>query len=199
MTAMPLLLCALALLVLPGGGGAVRRLRRLRDQPAERSGVRRRFVRSAPDPLAGAGALDLFAACLRAGLPAATAAAAVAPAAPEPLSSVLRRAADLLSLGADPVAAWEQAAVGRADETAGALGRMARRSARSGAGLAAAVAELAERRRAEAEDAAAARAERAGVLVAGPLGLCFLPAFVCLGIVPVVIGLAGRVAGGGLW
>ena len=28
------------------------------------------------------------------------------------------------------------------------------------------------------------------VLVAGPLGLCFLPAFVCLGIVPVVIGLA---------
>ena len=28
-----------------------------------------------------------------------------------------------------------------------------------------------------------------------PLGLCFLPAFVCLGIVPVVIGLAGEVLG----
>ncbi len=96
------------------------------------------------------------------------------------------------------MAAWEQAAAGRADETAAALARMARRSARSGAGLAAAVTELAERKRAEAEDAAAARAERAGVLVAGPLGLCFLPAFVCLGIVPVVIGLAGRVLGGGL-
>ncbi len=26
------------------------------------------------------------------------------------------------------------------------------------------------------------------VLIAGPLGLCFLPAFVCLGIVPVVAG-----------
>ena len=32
--------------------------------------------------------------------------------------------------------------------------------------------------------------ERAAVLVAGPLGLCFLPAFVCLGVLPVVVGLA---------
>ena len=31
------------------------------------------------------------------------------------------------------------------------------------------------------------------MLIAGPLGLCFLPAFVCLGIVPVVAGLAGDV------
>ena len=75
---------------------------------------------------------------------------------------------------------------------------MARRSARSGASLADAVAELAEAERASAEDAAAAAAERAGVLISGPLGLCFLPAFVCLGIVPVVIGLAGNVLGGGL-
>jgi pilus assembly protein TadC len=43
-----------------------------------------------------------------------------------------------------------------------------------------------------------AAAERAGVLIAGPLGLCFLPAFVCLGIVPVVAGLAGEVFGSGL-
>ncbi|HTY29142.1 MAG TPA: type II secretion system F family protein, partial [Mycobacterium sp.] len=31
--------------------------------------------------------------------------------------------------------------------------------------------------------------------IAGPLGLCFLPAFVCLGIVPVVAGLADDVFG----
>ncbi len=37
---------------------------------------------------------------------------------------------------------------------------------------------------------------RAGVLIAGPLGLCFLPAFVLLGVVPVVAGLAGEVFGG---
>lgn len=41
-----------------------------------------------------------------------------------------------------------------------------------------------------------AAAGRAGVLIAGPLGLCFLPAFVCSRIVPVVAGLAGEVLGG---
>ena len=35
-------------------------------------------------------------------------------------------------------------------------------------------------------------------LIAGPLGLCFLPAFVCLGIVPVVAGLAGDVFTSGI-
>jgi hypothetical protein len=31
-----------------------------------------------------------------------------------------------------------------------------------------------------------------------PLGLCFLPAFILLGIVPVVAGLAGDIFGSGL-
>ncbi|WP_306372050.1 type II secretion system F family protein, partial [Nocardia sp. CC216A] len=108
------------------------------------------------------------------------------------------RAADLLALGADPAVAWERAGAGVCDAAVTALTRLARRSARSGASLAVAVGELAQQRRGEVEDAAAARAERAGVLISGPLGLCFLPAFVCLGIVPVVIGLAGRVMAGGL-
>jgi pilus assembly protein TadC len=58
--------------------------------------------------------------------------------------------------------------------------------------------ELAQESRCAAENAAAASAERAGVLISGPLGLCFLPAFICLGIVPVVVGLASKVIGGGL-
>jgi hypothetical protein len=29
------------------------------------------------------------------------------------------------------------------------------------------------------------------VLIAAPLGLCFLPAFLLIGVVPVLIGLAG--------
>lgn len=91
--------------------------------------------------------------------------------------------------------AWEATA---SDPATQSLARMARRSAKSGASLAGAMTELAAQRRAEAEDASAARAERAGVLISGPLGLCFLPAFVCLGIVPVVVGLAGRVLEGGL-
>jgi len=39
----------------------------------------------------------------------------------------------------------------------------------------------------------AAAARKVGVLAVAPLGLCFLPAFVCLGIVPVVVGLASQV------
>ncbi|MEC3955548.1 type II secretion system F family protein [Nocardia sp. CDC153] len=190
------LLAALALLLLPGRVDAARRLRRLRDPAPAGSTFGR--AGTEPDPLGVASTLDLLAACLRAGLPTAAAAAAVAAEAPEPLAGTLRRAADLLTLGADPTMAWAQASAGVADDSVAALARMARRSARSGAGLATAVAELAERRRGELEDAAAARAERAGVLIGGPLGLCFLPAFLCLGIVPVVIGLAGRVLEGGL-
>ena len=52
-----------------------------------------------------------------------------------------------------------------------------------------------------AESRASARAEteaavrRAGVWVLAPLGACFLPAFVCLGVVPMVLGIAGDVFG----
>ncbi|MFI6870681.1 type II secretion system F family protein [Nocardia sp. NPDC050406] len=191
----PVLLVALAVLLSPGRVAGTRRLRRLTARPDPESPTE---VRGTADPMAVAAALDLFAACLRSGLPTSAAADAVAPSAPEPLAAVLHRAADLLALGADPADAWEQAGADVSDEAVVALTRLARRSARSGASLALAVGELAQQRRGETEDAAAARAERAGVLISGPLGLCFLPAFLCLGIVPVVIGLAGHVLNGGL-
>ncbi|MCU1692975.1 MAG: hypothetical protein JWM64_2066, partial [Frankiales bacterium] len=54
-----------------------------------------------------------------------------------------------------------------------------------------AVARLAAEARASATARAEQRARRAGVLAVAPLGLCFLPAFVLLGVVPVVVGLAG--------
>ena len=148
-----------------------------------------------PDPLAVAASLDLLGACLRAGLPVSAAITAMASTAPKPMADSLRRVADLLALGADPDAAWSEAAL---DPDTEALARMARRSARSGSSLSSSMAELAERSRGDAEDLAAAAAERAGVLISGPLGLCFLPAFVCLGIVPVIAGLAGEVFGAAL-
>ncbi|AHH15202.1 putative type II secretion system protein [Nocardia nova SH22a] len=199
MTAIPaaLLGAAVALLLVPGHVTPSRRLRAARGIPPLESP--RRSRPSAGDPLEIASALDLLAACLRAGLPVATAARAVAPGAPDPFRTALRRAADLLALGADPVAAWERAAREAPTAEMDALARLVRRSARSGAALSGAVADLADQCRSAVEDAAAARAERAGVLISGPLGLCFLPAFVCLGIVPVIAGLAGRVLGGGLW
>ncbi|OYD67797.1 type II secretion system F family protein [Rhodococcus sp. OK302] len=147
------------------------------------------------DPLAVAASFDLLAACLRGGLPVAEAVAAVAVTAPNPMAGTLRRVADLLALGADPDVAWSEAAL---DPSTESLARLARRSSRSGTSLSVAMTELADRSRGEAEDAAAASAERAGVLISGPLGLCFLPAFLCLGIVPVVIGLATSVLGDGL-
>lgn len=152
--------------------------------------------RTADDPFAAAASYDLFAVCLRSGMPVGTAARVVSTSAPTELARALAHAADLLVLGADPLQAW--ATSDNADESAQALATMARRSARAGSSPARGLTELAHTQRAKAEDQAAAAAERAGVAISGPLGLCFLPAFVCLGIVPVVMGLAGRVFGGGL-
>lgn len=180
---------ALALVLVPSAPGRFRRLEHDRDassDPRPSDDV---------DPLAVATTFDMMAACLRGGLPTGTAAFAVSSAAPGDAAFALRRTADLLALGADPEVAWAPVAASTELE---ALARMARRSARSGASLADAVSELAETERSRVEDTAAAAAERAGVLISGPLGLCFLPAFVCLGIVPVVAGLAGNVLGGGL-
>lgn len=190
MIAVGALCLAAAVLVLPEVGRG--RLRRV-TQPS--GDDRATALAAEEDPHAVPATLDLLAACLRAGLPTATAARAVAESAPPGLADALRRGADRLQLGADPADAWR--GLGD-DEVLEAFSRAARRSAKSGAPLSGIVAELAERGRAEAEDRAAAAIERAGVLVSGPLGLCFLPAFVCLGIVPVVIGLAGKVLSGGL-
>lgn len=164
----------------------------------------RRVARLSPrrtDPLAVASSLDVLAVCLVSGMAVSTAAAITAPSAPPALARVLRRAADLLTLGADPAVAWSAPP----DMPAGSIGaqtdallRLARRSASSGAALAEGVADLATQCRQEAAHTATAAAERAAVLIAGPLGMCFLPAFVCLGIVPVVAGLAGDVLQSGL-
>ena len=187
------LLLAGTVLVLPAPRAPVQRLRgnggRGPGDAASDDTTRRE------DPFATAATFDLLAACLRAGLPVATAAQAVSRTAPAPLAESLRRAADLLSLGADAATAWEAAASDPATES---LARMARRSAASGSSLAGSMTELAADGRIQVEHLAAASAERAGVLISGPLGLCFLPAFICLGIIPVVVGLASRVLDGGL-
>lgn len=132
---------------------------------------------------------DLLAACLRAGLPVPVAVRAVAGTAPAEAAAALRATADLLALGAEPGEAWEPA---RGCPATAELARAACRTARSGSALAGAAEELAERARSSVADEAEARAQRAGVLITGPLALCFLPAFLCLGVIPVVIGLAGQ-------
>lgn len=132
---------------------------------------------------------ELLATCLEAGLPVPSAAEAAALRIEGEVGTGVRRAAGLLELGSAPAEAWGAVAAVPGLE---AFGRAARRSADTGAGLARVARSEAARLRAGLSDAAEAKAERAAVLIAAPLGLCFLPAFLALGIAPVVLGLAGE-------
>ncbi|WP_197375271.1 type II secretion system F family protein [Mycolicibacterium baixiangningiae] len=186
-------LLALALLLTGRDGGA--RLARMR---AAGRRIDRPLERAQADPLAAASTFDVFAACLSSGMAVSAAASAAAASAPAGLARILTRAADMLALGADAATAWSDPGP-PLDDHARALMRLARRSAESGTALAQGVAELAAESRSDAADAARGAAERAAVLIAAPLGVCYLPAFLCLGIVPVVVGLAGDVLQSGLW
>jgi Flp pilus assembly protein TadB len=140
----------------------------------------------APPDASLALALDLAAASLRAGQPIAAALTLAAPAASTAAPGLLR-AAGLLRLGAPAAEAWAELA---ADPALAPVARLAARSADSGIRLAAGLEQLAADVRAQLRSAAQSRAHRAGIWAVAPLGLCFLPAFVCLGIVPVVVGVA---------
>jgi Flp pilus assembly protein TadB len=148
-----------------------------------------RTTRTRPDLAALAAGWELLGVCLRAGLPVASAVAAAAGRLPGPTGAELRRVAGLLELGAEPAVAWRAA---QETPVLAVFARAAGRSAGTGAALAQVAAAESVRVRAELVDSAQARAQRAGVLITGPLGLCFLPAFLVLGIAPVVIGLAGQ-------
>lgn len=180
---MTLLLLAVALLVFPSPPPVLHRLTPPTPKPRPAAPA------TSDDPLTVAAAWDLLAACLRAGLPVANAVHAVVDGLSPPAATALRQVSSLLALGADPVTAWTPAL---AHTTTAPLARGARRTARSGAALAALAADLAARVREQVTDQAEARAQRAAVLVAGPLAACFLPAFLCLGVLPVVVGLATR-------
>jgi pilus assembly protein TadC len=132
---------------------------------------------------------ELLAVCLEAGLPVAAAVSAAAEVLSGAVGKKFRWIAGLLELGSDPTTAW------LAVEHEPALARFARaagRSAGTGSALAQVARAEATRIRAGLLDTAQARAQRAGVLITGPLGLCFLPAFLALGIAPVVVGLASK-------
>jgi len=131
---------------------------------------------------------------LRAGRPLPEALALAAPAAGDGTSDALHRVAALLRLGADPRGAWRSVAD---DHALAPVVPVAIRSAGSGIKVAGAFERLAVELRAERATRAAERAERAGIFAMAPLAACFLPSFVCLGVIPVVVGLAGRALGRG--
>ncbi|MEU8522306.1 type II secretion system F family protein [Streptomyces sp. NBC_01216] len=132
-------------------------------------------------------AADLLAACASAGAGPAEAAEAVGGSLGGPVGERLTRTAAELRLGGEPAEVWKRfGAVAGAD----GLARCLERSGSTGAPAAEAVSRQAAGLRAGRAREAAARAQRAQVLITAPVGLCFLPAFLAVGVAPVVIGLA---------
>ncbi len=164
------------------GVGVSRVLRRL--EPAAIGRLRAR--RSAELPVV----LDLLATCLRTGTPLVAAFEIVASALPGALAEDLRVAAALQRLGATPAAAWADYVD---DPVLAPVADAVARSAESGSRLADSFERLAADNRTDLALDGESRAHRAGVLAMAPLGLCFLPAFVCLGVVPLVLSIATTV------
>ena len=109
---------------------------------------------------------------------------------PAPLGPRLRDVAALYRLGAEPRRAWADVPAELA-----ALGRVLVRAGESGSAVVPALRSLAADSRSAARAQTEAAVRRAGVWVLAPLGVCFLPAFLCLGVVPLVLGIAGDVFG----
>lgn len=133
-------------------------------------------------------ALDLLAACLTGGATLSDAVRAVAEAVPGPCCTRLNQVAAALAVGSPASEAWHALGVG--DPVGASAARALARSGDGGAPVAQAVCRVAAEARAESLARGTRAARRAGVLAVAPLGLCFLPAFVLLGVVPAVVGLA---------
>jgi Flp pilus assembly protein TadB len=127
---------------------------------------------------------DLLAACLEAGAIPAAALSASGAGLPDPLGSQVTAAGDALADGA----AIEQAL----PETGGLapLSAILRRSSRTGSSMSEQFLAVAEQLRADDQFDRLERAQRVGVRSALPLGLCMLPAFLLLAVVPAIAGLS---------
>jgi tight adherence protein B len=172
-------LAAVAVLVLGQSGGAARVRRWAQAEPR----VRRPGADAIPGPLV----LDLVAAVLAAGAPVATAVDLVAealgeyaPGQAEHLAHLARRQALALPGPSHAEPAW-LAVLERTLQLAGDAGVPP-------ADVLVSAAADERRRRAERQRLAAARL---GVQVVLPTGLCLLPAFVLLTVVPMVVALLG--------
>lgn len=125
---------------------------------------------------------------LRSGADPANAVRQAAAALPGPAANRLLARTHALGLGADPVDVWRELAQ---DPALGPLGRALGRAHDSGTPVAQVVAQLAEQLAANERATVEDRARRVGVRAAVPLGLCLLPSFVVLGIVPLAATLLG--------
>ncbi|MHA7135477.1 type II secretion system F family protein [Oerskovia turbata] len=135
--------------------------------------------------------LELLAAAVRAGTSVPRALEAVGHAVEGPDGAALHRAGAALVLGAGWAEAW-----------AGAPPRLAtvrtalRPAWEQGAAPGEALRAAGEQLRSEQQAAARQAAARLAVHLVLPLGVCFLPAFLLVGLLPVLLSLGGGVLGG---
>jgi hypothetical protein len=128
--------------------------------------------------------LELVAAALRAGAGVPRALEATGAAVGEPDGEVLTRAAHTLVLGAKWERAWAYA-----PPVLGPMVRALRGAWLDGAAPGEALRAAGEEVRHERSSAARTAAARLGVRLVLPLGACYLPAFVLVGLVPVLLAL----------
>jgi Flp pilus assembly protein TadB len=157
-----------------GGPAVVTRL--------EPSSARRRRERiTAQAPIIA----DVLAAAMATGVPLTVALDTVAAAVGCPGGDVLAATSRSLALGSDR--AWTALA---AEESLRPIGEALSRASRTGAPLADVLANIADDLRRRHVGAVEVAARAAGVRAILPLATCFLPAFLLLGVVPVVAALA---------
>lgn len=138
-------------------------------------------------------AADLLASVVDAGVGLPTALAEVAAALPGPVGSALERVHRLGAVGAGP----SRALAGLVEsDPAARLGRSLLQAQETGMPPVPVLRAAATRQRDRARSHALRRARGAGSRAALPVGLCFLPAFVLVGVVPVVVAGFGRAVGG---
>lgn len=158
---------------------------RLLDRLESRSTRTNRLLVEASAPMVA----DLMAACLASGASTAAATRATAEALGGPVSHILNQCVVQFNLGAGPTQVWRPLA---AEPSLAPIARAILRSAETGAPLTAVLLRVADdlrlARRAQLEQAA----KTVGVKAVGPLGLCFLPAFMLLGVVPLIASLVGE-------
>jgi Flp pilus assembly protein TadB len=132
------------------------------------------------------GLVHLLASALATGLATGAAVRTVCAAYPGAAADQLSAVPARLALGVDPETAWRPVLTHPALSP---LGRTMVRAHRSGSSVADEVARLADELGESSRLRVEERARTVGVKAALPLGLCLLPSFVLIGIVPLVAGL----------
>jgi Flp pilus assembly protein TadB len=130
--------------------------------------------------------VDLLASCLDAGAAPESALVSVSRALGGAVGEEFLAIHHRLEVGVDPSQVWRSVA---GHPQLAPLGRAIGRAHETGAPVGQAVHRLAEELRERARGEVETRARSIEVKAAAPLGLCLLPAFVVLGVVPMVVGV----------